>query len=403
MHVRKRLDIGWLDLASGLVSSALVRDGRSDATAIEQRFGGDALVCLSVRSALDLYLDAVRLPIGSEALVSALTVPDMALILEAHGLVVVPVDVDPRTLVPSRDDYLAAASPRTRLVLLAHLFGTRNDLDDLAALAREREWLVLDDHAQSFTGDAFVGDPRADATFFSFGPIKTATALGGAVARVPAVDVLARMREHQATWAMQRRRVFARRVIRYGLLETLALRPCYSAFCWLVAARGNDLDRAIHGAARSFPGEQLLAAIRRQPSPALLALLRRRLGSDVEARVAARVQAADRLRERLGAQVETPGAAAGMHSHWVVPVLTPDPEGLIRALRARGFDATRVATLDVIATPEGRRSPTRAVALLDRLVYVPAYPELGERRLAELAEALLAEAGSPRTPAAGRP
>lgn len=387
MQARKRLDIGWTDLASGLAACVLARDGSAAAAAVERRFGEDALACLSVRSALDLYLDALALPAGAEALVSALTIPDMAHVLEAHGLVVVPVDVDPRTLAPSRDAWLAAASPRTRLALAAHLFGTRNALDDLHAIAREHGWLVLDDHAQSFAGDGFVGDPRADATFFSFGPIKTGTALGGGVVRVRDGKVLSLMRRRQALWPLQGRSTFASRIARYGVLKLLSARPCYTAYTALLAARGVDLDRAIHGAVRSFPGE-LLPTLRRRPSPALLALLRRRLVRGVGTSVAARTAAGERLRCLLAGLVDLPGEGADVHSYWVFPVLVRDPDGLIRVLRTSGFDATRVATLGVV-TPERCRAPA-ATALLERLVYVPAYPELGERRLDELAALLRA-------------
>jgi hypothetical protein len=46
----------------------------------------DALVCLSVRSGLDLLLSALQYPKG-QILVSTVTIRDMVRIIEHHGLV----------------------------------------------------------------------------------------------------------------------------------------------------------------------------------------------------------------------------------------------------------------------------------------------------------------------------
>ena len=77
------------------------------------------------------------------------------------------------------------------MILVAHLFGSRVDL---APLARPGV-LLVEDCAQSFRGPGARGDPPADVSLFSFGSIKTATALGGALVRVEDAALRARMRE----------------------------------------------------------------------------------------------------------------------------------------------------------------------------------------------------------------
>ena len=57
-----------------------------------------ALVTLSVRSAWDLYFQVKKFPKGSEVLFTGVTIPDMVRIAEEHGLVCVPVDLDPATI-----------------------------------------------------------------------------------------------------------------------------------------------------------------------------------------------------------------------------------------------------------------------------------------------------------------
>ncbi len=104
MWVRKRLDIGWRDLAFALANCLWPRSREVIAESVERMWDGSdhAIACLSVRSGFDLWLEAIALPPGSEVLVSAITIPDMVRIIEEHGLVPVPVDVDPDHLAIER-------------------------------------------------------------------------------------------------------------------------------------------------------------------------------------------------------------------------------------------------------------------------------------------------------------
>ncbi|MEN8162272.1 MAG: DegT/DnrJ/EryC1/StrS family aminotransferase, partial [Myxococcota bacterium] len=181
MRARMRLDIGWSDLASGLAACFASGAPARRAYEIENRWSedDDALACLSVRSGLDLYLAAAELPPGSEVLVSALTIPDVPRILEQRGLVPVPVDLDPSMLAPGIVELENARTPRTRALLLAHLFGERLAVEPFAAFARERGLELWEDCAQTYSGDGYRGHDAAALALFSFGTIKTATGLGG--------------------------------------------------------------------------------------------------------------------------------------------------------------------------------------------------------------------------------
>lgn len=397
MYARMRFDIGWSDLAHALWFSAVRHDSRADIELIERWFDGgcgDALACLSVRTALDLYLSELALPAGSEVLMSALTIPDMWKVVQHHGLVPVPVDVEAETLAPGAEAWRAACTPRTRLAIVAHLFGTRIDLEPLRVLRSERGIHVLEDCAQAFTGPEWKGDPRADVSLFSFGPIKTATALAGAVVRVRDTGLLARLRERHQAYPHQTSAPFASRVLKYAVLKAVSSRLPYGAFVRLCELSGGGIDRVIQSTVRGFKGGDLFQKLRQQPSVPMYALLARRLRRCDGARAAGRMQRARALAGQLGRGVEIPGIGAPFHSYWVFTVLARDPEGLVARLRAHGFDATRVATLSAVPAPPGRpeQEPHAARTLLSRLVYVPLYAELGVRPVHRMARLIAADA-----------
>ena len=153
------------------------------------------IVCLSVRSAFELLLETLQLAPGDEIVFTAITHPDMVRIAEARGLVPIPLDLDPATLAPDAETLERVITPRSRLLVVAHLFGGRVDLAPLVSVARRHQLLVVEDCAQCFTGPHDRGDEFADASLFSFGSIKTATALGGALVRVADRRLAGRMQK----------------------------------------------------------------------------------------------------------------------------------------------------------------------------------------------------------------
>jgi perosamine synthetase len=397
MYARKRLDIGWLDLGSGLWHCAVAPDRskaqqRAEAWFASGMSSGGALCSLSVRSGLDSYLEVLALPKGSEVLMSALTIPDMWKVVEQHGLVPVPVDVDARTLAPRLESLQRAASPRTRILLVAHLFGTRVPLEPLSAIARERGWLLLEDCAQSFTGADSKGDPLADVSMFSFGPIKTAAALAGGVLCVRDAAILDQMRVRQLAQPVQGRGAFAQRILKYAALKALTIPILYSGFVRACALTGTSHDKVIQGTVRGFAGGDFFQKIRRQPSAPLCALIARRLRASDGVRVRKRAEIALELRRALGKSVEIAGGDSKLHSYWVFTIQSDEPARAVEALREHGFDATAVATLSVLPPPAGRAEleARESRQILARTIYLPVYPELPRRKIAELADVVRA-------------
>jgi dTDP-4-amino-4,6-dideoxygalactose transaminase len=410
MWVRKRLDISWLDLGYALASCLAPRGRGARAARLERLFNRpeETIACLSVRSGFDLWLSAVNLPQGSEVLVSAITIPDMVRIIEDHGLVPVPVDIDAEHLAVDFDSLRRAITPTTRAILVAHLFGTQQPLDAIADFAQAHGLYLIEDCAQAFVGRDIIGHPEADVSMFSFGPIKTATALGGGLLRVRDGRTIAAMRELLAKQPRQTRSTYARRALKYAGMKFLSTKAMYAAVFHSWQALGRDPDQLVNGAVRGFAGPDFFRRIRRQPSAPLLALVHRRIAHFDRTRIVHRSRHGERLLSLLKGSFVSPGFASDEHTFWVFPVLADDSARLIAALRAEGFDGSSAHSMCVVEPPTDRPEQRAVMAeqILPRIVYLPLYTQLPERELERMAAVLHRVADAPeaiRSPAARNP
>lgn len=394
MWCRKRIDIAWSDLAAGLagVLFRVHRSGYEHAIAEAWSEKERAVFsCLSIRSGWDLLLGALNLPEGSEVLMSAMTIPDMAAIVEAHGLVPVPLDLDFATAAPTPETLRQAITPRSRVVLLAHLFGSRVDLNPHLEIAREHRLFFVEDCAQAYVGPQFAGHPLADVSLFSFGNIKTNTALGGGVLHLRDAELCQRLNDRQAQYPVQSRSQYARRILKYSGLKLLSTYPLFSLFTWACRLAGINQGALLNRSVRGFAGTLGVERFRLQPSVPLLALIARRLQRPDLQHIERQRVMGERLDKQIQSVTQCPAQEASPHHYWVFPVVTDSPRELIDFLQRQGFDATQGESMRIVKRAEGSQVPEPVVArdLLDRMVYVPLYPELTAKALDRLAEVLV--------------
>ncbi len=283
-------DIGWRDLLAALGYGCVPYPAQLAQATVEARWSAhhDTLACLSVRSGFDLLLQVLAFPPGTEMLMSAVTIPDMLHLVRQHGLVPIPLDLNPQTLAVDAAQVDHLVRPATKALLVAHLFGCRMPLDPLIAAAKQHGLLVIEDCAQVYDASPYRGHPASDVSLFSFGPIKLQTALGGALLRVRNRTLLSRLRHHQARYPRQSRVAFLRRVGRFVLLKALAQQWAFTWLILLCRLWGRDHDQLINQAVRGFAGLDLLRRLRHQPAVPLLRLLDRRLRHADPGRIARR-------------------------------------------------------------------------------------------------------------------
>jgi hypothetical protein len=398
LQSRHRLDIRLCDFAYALLASAWARDADGLSSRLEAAWSpnGAGLACRSVRSGFHLLLEALALPAGGEVLVSAVTHPDMIRILTAHGLVAVPVDLDPATLAPLVEPAEHLVGPRTEAILIAHLFGGRTDVAPVAAFARRHGLLLWEDCAQAFTGPGDIDDPRADVSMYSFGPLKTCTALGGALLKVKDAALRQRMRTIQGRWRRQGSRAYAVVVLKF-LAFTLVTRPI--PYGLIARAYGRNFDQLVNSSVRAFHPGSLLPQLELQPSAPLLATVAYRLRTFDRARLRRRARAGEWLAAHLPDDVSLLGTQMESRTHWLFPVVSTQPDYLIRASRRVGIDAARAASSVTVVDPPADRPESEPVAarkMMRGLVFLPAYPELPRRRRAILVAALAGSTARPQ-------
>lgn len=130
--------------------------------------------------ALHLILRGYDVGVGDEVIVPGHTFIATWLAVSQTGATPVPVDPLPETFNIDPTLIEQAITPRTRAIIVVHLYGQPADMDPILALARRHGLRVIEDAAQAH-GARYKGrrsGALGDAAAFSFYPTKNLGALG---------------------------------------------------------------------------------------------------------------------------------------------------------------------------------------------------------------------------------
>jgi dTDP-4-amino-4,6-dideoxygalactose transaminase len=201
-EIRGAVDEAWTRL---LESNRFI--GGDEVERFEQAWAGYCGVPHAVgvgngTDALQLTLTALGIGAGDEVIVPANSFVASAEAVVLAGATPRFADVSPDTLLLTPADLEAAITPRTRAVIVVHLYGQMPDMDALCATASRAGLAVIEDAAQAH-GATWRGKRAGSigrAGCFSFYPGKNLGAFGDAGAVVTADGELAQrirsMRDH---------------------------------------------------------------------------------------------------------------------------------------------------------------------------------------------------------------
>jgi dTDP-4-amino-4,6-dideoxygalactose transaminase len=117
-----------------------------------------AWACASGTAAVHTAVAALDPEPGDEIITSPITDMGALAPILYQGAIPVFADVDPQTLNVTAATIETRLSPRTRAIMVTHLFGNPCDMDAILALAHARDIAVIEDCAQAF-GARYDGRP----------------------------------------------------------------------------------------------------------------------------------------------------------------------------------------------------------------------------------------------------
>lgn len=143
---------------------------------------GQCIGCGNGLDALHMILAAANIGAGDEVIVPAQTFIATALAVSYTGATPVCADIELDYFAIDPDKLEAVITPKTKAIIMVHLFGQVGRWDEVAAIAQARHLLLIEDAAQAHGAQykgRFAGALGA-AAGFSFYPGKNLGALGDA-------------------------------------------------------------------------------------------------------------------------------------------------------------------------------------------------------------------------------
>jgi perosamine synthetase len=169
-YLAECIDSGWISSEGPFVQrfeeGFAARVGRKHAVAVANG-----------SLALDAAVVALGLGPGDEVILPSFTIISCAAAIVRAGAVPVVVDADPLSWNMRADEVAARITPRTRALMVVHLYGLPCDMAPLLALAHKHGLKIIEDAAEMH-GQAWRGRPCGsfgDISTFSFYPNKHIT------------------------------------------------------------------------------------------------------------------------------------------------------------------------------------------------------------------------------------
>jgi dTDP-4-amino-4,6-dideoxygalactose transaminase len=368
----------WHGEATGRFEAAFAR-----AVGVEQ-----AVAIPSGRAGLLFLLEALELEPGAEVICCAFGYPVVPYLVRERGFALRLVDCEPRTLGMDPAALAQALSERTKAVIATHLYGVPCPIRELAELCEARGVALIEDCAHSL-GASVGGRPTGSlgrAAYFSFETSKIVNTMGGGMITTGDAGLAERLRKRAsaeppngAAWLRKRlTKTSFEALVTHPLVFNLGVYPALR----LTSSR----DRFASG----YAPDALTTAGRLGRYTAYQAELGLAQLDDVETRAEARRRNWRRLHQRLHTRVpfQEPDAPDVIPNPMLSALLFEDMPAVARALLARGIDTKRDYMRDCSALLEQPGEFPVAARADRQVLHLPIHPELGERQMDRIADAV---------------
>ncbi|WP_417835091.1 DegT/DnrJ/EryC1/StrS family aminotransferase [Thalassospira xiamenensis] len=165
------IDTGWISSEGPYIE----RFEAAMAEKVDRRYG---VGVANGSAALEIAVAALKLSPGDEVILPSFTIISCVAAVLRNGATPVAVDCDPVTLNSTASHYAAAITPRTKVLMVVHIYGLPVDMDPILNLAEQHGLAVIEDAAEMH-GQTYKGRPCGSfgtLSTFSFYPNKLVTA-----------------------------------------------------------------------------------------------------------------------------------------------------------------------------------------------------------------------------------
>ncbi|MEN8163580.1 MAG: DegT/DnrJ/EryC1/StrS aminotransferase family protein [Acidobacteriota bacterium] len=356
--------------------------------------GHPVILAPSARIALYWLLKSLGIGPGDQVILQAFNFPAVPAAVRATGAEVLFLDVAAGTFEADWSALESVIGDRTKAVIATHLYGNPVDLAGVKEICDRRGIFLIEDCAQAIgatAGKRKVGTV-GDGSFFSLGPTKNLTLLGGGAVSAADPDRAVRIREmasaHRSSGVGTSLKLAAKAtamgVATHPLVFSSVVLPILKFF----ERRGTDLVHEVMqeptGPLTGIEGARLPS---RQMAAVGVAQLTRMAGMN-----RARIRNGWYLRSRLEglpALVVPPMRTGSVFMSF--PVLHPRREALALQLRRLGID-TDFGFMADCSTIETGDSTGRPCPNADRtsreILHLPVHPFLKKRQMDRIANAV---------------
>jgi dTDP-4-amino-4,6-dideoxygalactose transaminase len=366
----------------------------------------DAVAVPSGRAGLRFTFDALGLEPGSEVICSAFGYPVVPHITRSMGYDVRFADCELETLGMDPEDLARTITDRTRVVIVTHLYGVPCRIREIAEITEAHGAILIEDCAHCF--GASVGGRKLGSIgrfgYFSFETSKPINTLGGGMVTLRDPAEAQKIRDVARAESPKN----------LGWLRKRLLKTSFEATVTHPAVFNLGVYPALRLAQRRAAGEDRFASGYQQDEISVRGKMGRftnyqaKLGlrqmQTAQQLIERRVANAERLFDRVGERVkfQTNNRSHVRCNYMLVTALFPDMPAIASRLLQLGVDTKHQYMRDCSRLLGGNASFPGAERAEREVLHLPAYPELNESQIDEIADKVLLaldSVGGTETPA----